>query len=672
MICRYMFEFKGLRVMQLRIPLLLIIGINFFVTVDTLVRIQEEPDPCVLIGIESAFILPSQRTITTITAASGNGKSSSENSSGDTLQSKTEREETGGQQPQPQPQPQRQPQQRERPEIILHVGPAKTRTSTIQDGLARSAVELQADGYEYIGHNGGVLRSDGSHVTSELRDLLCLRNGDDNTPEQRNNLIGSNEYLQAVTSEYRQEWMDLTTTNKETGTTNITTANNAGCGDGVGNHNWDLRVVVTYRRLFEIIPSAYHQFFKKKRNIHMAPDLYGHRDWPGVEGNYRIPTLPEFLEHPESFCRHCSPTKEYSYPAYHFWGEAFPVSLFHFHQNGGLFDNFICHALPGSGLCRKVVRSPAPVRRPPPRRTNRSTRYIDCDILAVRAHEMGLVHQSDDRFGLVGAIGEFWKKLVKDRVDVENGTEDGEIGNPFLPKVCPDETLLAAIYDKAATLEAWAVDTLAAQQQQPHMRPSTNVTPAATAVVDGIIEDFEENWKLILDSEKLCSIDAPAALEQATWTDFFRRRWSSFESNTTTPSLSSSVMAEEEEEESNTTTPSSSPTTPSSSSSVMAEEEEGEEEGCSDSPFNAMVNKQPRDCAWIVDNDMCSKSRLRVHCRASCNNCEMCKDSPVNFIVVDEDDGTEQTMHCSWDVDFESLCADDDIAKTCRRTCGLC
>ena len=69
------------------------------------------------------------------------------------------------------------------------------------------------------------------------------------------------------------------------------------------------------------------------------------------------------------------------------------------------------------------------------------------------------------------------------------------------------------------------------------------MTAAATDVVDGIIEDFEENWKSILDSEKLCSIDAPAALEQATWTDFFRRRRSSFESTTT----ESPTTASEEE-----------------------------------------------------------------------------------------------------------------------------
>jgi len=118
-----------------------------------------------------------------------------------------------------------------------------------------------------------------------------------------------------------------------------------------------------------------------------------------------------------------------------------------------------------------------------------------------------------------------------------------------------------------------------------------------------------------------------------------------------------------------TSSPRSSPTSlPTASPTVSGE--------CRDSPLNARVNNEDRDCAWIVDNGKCAKNKFKFHCRVGCDKCDQCKDSKVNFVAVV--DGAEEILKCAQDVDVDDdeardrLCADGDIAMTCPKTCGLC
>jgi len=153
------------------------------------------------------------------------------------------------------------------------------------------------------------------------------------------------------------------------------------------------------------------------------------------------------------------------------------------------------------------------------------------------------------------------------------------------------------------------------------------------------------------------------------------------------PDICTCVCEDENEDEPLTAAPTVSPTSSSTSSlttvsptasptAFPTSPPTADSSECRDSPLDARVNNQDRDCDWIVDNGKCTKNKFKFHCRASCDKCDQCKDSKVNFVAVV--DGAEEILKCAQDVDVDDdeardrLCADGDIAATCPKTCGLC
>jgi len=118
-----------------------------------------------------------------------------------------------------------------------------------------------------------------------------------------------------------------------------------------------------------------------------------------------------------------------------------------------------------------------------------------------------------------------------------------------------------------------------------------------------------------------------------------------------------------------TLSPTLSPTPPPTTTLTTDQQE------CVDSPLNAKINNRQRGCDWIVNTDKCPKQKFWRHCRASCYRCNQCKDSKLNFTA--SIDGTNRHIKCAKDVDLDDetrdrLCADQDIALTCPKTCGVC
>jgi len=87
---------------------------------------------------------------------------------------------------------------------------------------------------------------------------------------------------------------------------------------------------------------------------------------------------------------------------------------------------------------------------------------------------------------------------------------------------------------------------------------------------------------------------------------------------------------------------------------------------CQDSPFTAIVGGNSRTCTWIANNgSRCSKRRFWAHCHQSCNACDQCRDSNINFQY------NGNTVKCNDGV-TSAMCSDADIAATCPRVCGTC
>lgn len=354
--------------------------------------------------------------------------------------------------------------------LVLHVGPGKTGTTSIQATLGKNWSEavFRSDHYKYIGNNGGILKRTLSYncdnnntvgcnhaLSSELVDLL---------EKEDRNLVGSNEFLGSLNDEKRQAWVDATRDKK-----NVT------------RNKWNMTVVVSYRRLHELLLSSYNQHFKKNR-INSERRSYGHHNWPGVQGNYKIPTFSEYLANEVDLNEHDSVR------TYEAWGKDFPVSIFNIHQEGDLTTNFVCQAIPDADrMCQRLTNEG-------PKETkgndNRSTRFLDYDILAVTAYEKGLVHEFDKRYELSRAIQLQHKKLKRSKRD--------------LPQACPNKDSLDQLYKASLKFETWA---LAFGVSKP-------------------VTDFNASWNTILEKEKLCSVNATAALEQDIWREFFRLRYS--------------------------------------------------------------------------------------------------------------------------------------------------
>mmetsp|Transcript_17846 Transcript_17846/g.20548 ORF Transcript_17846/g.20548 Transcript_17846/m.20548 type:complete len:450 (+) Transcript_17846:248-1597(+) len=371
----------------------------------------------------------------------------------------------------------------DRPLLILHVGPGKTGTTSIQEILAKkwSKNALLSDHYLYIGNNGGILEKSQSYqcagranksicnLSSKLTDLVRYNEN------QPTNLVGSNEFLANLNSTIRRAWVDAT------------------------RDKWDVRIVVSYRRFHELLPSNYNQHFKKTR-IPAKKSVDGHHNWPGIGGNIRVPSLPEYLLSKIN-------DKEFeSFNSYQAWSEDFPnnaTSVFHFHQEGDLTTNFVCQAIPcAQTMCDQMTKKT--IARPLSN-SNRSTNYLGYDILAVYAYEQGLVHEFYNRYSLAMAIGKHHKEwlLSGGTNSSASTTTETDIDNLHLPMVCLNADALAKLYEISLWFELWA-------------KP---FAPKPTT-------DFDASWNATLDKQTLCSVDAAKALEQVGWKEFFHSRYS--------------------------------------------------------------------------------------------------------------------------------------------------
>lgn len=339
-----------------------------------------------------------------------------------------------------------------KPLLVLHVGPGFTDTGSIQATLAKDWSEefLRSDHYKYIGNNADILKVSKSYrckgevtegctrtLSPQLMDLL---------EKEDQNLVGSNRVLGTLDDDKRQAWVDATT------------------------NKWDVKIVVDYVRLHELLPNRYNQAYEK--------ETFGHHNWPGIKGSYKIPSFSEYL------AEHVDWNEHETLQIREAWGKDFAVSTFNVHQEGDLTANFVCQAIPGADhMCQRLTNDGS---EPKKGRSKGSAFIPDYDRMAVQAYEQGLVHEADNRYELAQAIQEHHKK-----------------GKEELPRACPDKETLDQVYDASLKFESWALELGASKP----------------------VTDFNAHWDTILKQKKLCGVDAAAAVEQEVWRSFLRLRY---------------------------------------------------------------------------------------------------------------------------------------------------
>lgn len=385
-----------------------------------------------------------------------------------------------------------------KPLFVIHIGPVKTGTTTLQCALQSLSQDLLSLD-KFVVAETESCRPDTPSTLSNLtytkggvatydNVLLgkafapgCLGQWSQNVTgmpacwidsyerfarqhaQQNHSIIISNEILSQVTSKVPVEFVyDLVES----------------------LHDFQVKIVVTYRPWFEWVASLQDQTTKGF--------LEKYRDWPG-HGNTRARKL-ESLQH--YIGRQLSNRRRQHLPAqsFPFVDDAIQIfqndsriqlEILDIREKGDLITNFVCEALSGAtNTCNKLKSGNSKHHDDKNKAENRQW----YDMLAVEAYEKGLV-SSRSRLHVFKRIRDFQEtRLNKSSTD--------------FAKACPSETFLKRIWRETLRRQK----NIRPKQQHGHIQRKLRIT-------------FDK----AVQSEKFCTINATAVLEDQQWINFFER-----------------------------------------------------------------------------------------------------------------------------------------------------
>jgi predicted SnoaL-like aldol condensation-catalyzing enzyme len=388
----------------------------------------------------------------------------------------------------------------EKPYFVIHIGPVKTGTTTLQCALQSLSQSLKKDGIiiaetescrpdldlsistftnNLTWTKGGAATYDNVVLGKAFapNGLGQWSNDTDATgmPEcwmqsyvkfakghaqQHHSIILSNEILSQTVTKFTQSFVDDLVESLD---------------------DFQVVVVVTYRPWFEWVASLQDQMTK---NI-----LVRQREWPGNEGGRRIDSLHRFMERQLRYKRQHT-TKRQKYP---FVDEIIPIFCNHsqidlkivdIHEDGDFVTNFVCKTLSGAtGTCNALKNTNDTIED-----RNKAENKLWYDILAVEAYEKGMV--SGSRLRVYNRIRKFQQETL------------GKTSTDF-PKICPPSGFLKRILKESiqAAKRIWPNPARHGRLERRHRRLFARA----------------------VEADKFCTINATAVLEDRGWIDFFNR-----------------------------------------------------------------------------------------------------------------------------------------------------
>jgi hypothetical protein len=380
-----------------------------------------------------------------------------------------------------------------KPYLVIHVGPPKTGTTTLQDALFRMNEEgiLAKDDYSYV------KTSSEKMVSYKVMSLSChmqllkqrkAHNDDDSLSDSlrkvecwKETLEGLDPYLKSKTNlifsaepwSFQRMWMSTEEGYAMVDWTSLYLTL---------SHDWNLLLVFSYRRYPEWIFSAKQQIDQFKP---AKPRL---NKWPGRQGGKKL----EFID-PLPSSRQSMPSISYRYSdsllkEMQKYPEI-PTAIFNMHnlERGGLCSTFVCDILENAPhACQYILKEEATgegVKNP--------SQSLFYDFLAVAAYQSGVIN---------GTI--FKRHHVT--VQIQKHHEETLQQGPFdFPLKCPPKSELDSFLNLSLSLEQEVVPGFAA--------------------LTGVEEQHRSSFWKSVDRKKLCWIDTDAVLRNATWQDFFGR-----------------------------------------------------------------------------------------------------------------------------------------------------
>jgi hypothetical protein len=383
----------------------------------------------------------------------------------------------------------RTPFNKNKPWFLLHVGPPKTATTTLQMELAKlnSSGILKQDNYLYLGRDSRVpdnapeygtwlyrlltnsschvlVRAARQHNTTTIypkcwRKLTRLLH---KLSDSGKHVIISDERFGFVDSKLYYDWQAM----KDL---------------FLLEENWNFQVIVSYRRYYDWIVSVQSQ-----RNREWGPL----RQWPQNEG---APPLPPLYESLQVLMHNPYPYKYLSTSALLHKLNRYNVSstIFNMHHSGNnnnatLVSTFTCHTLPlapASCLYTSINATTTAETH-----SNVALNFYMYDGLVCQAAELGYINTTRYSRPAVAQMAQAFHQ------NVLHGTK--------LPLTCPTKLELTPLLQQSMDYEE-------------EILPDFYKSPLGKTTLQ---DDF---WKAV-QNDKFCSVNVQAALQQEEWQRFFQ------------------------------------------------------------------------------------------------------------------------------------------------------
>ena len=396
-----------------------------------------------------------------------------------------------------------------KPYFILHVGPPKTATTTIQCGLHHYSQQLALNhSYYFVGKQCASEKSDilpngeqqipGHHLmmgliydnptsrgVEKLKDRLTYHH------HRHNNIIFSLEAMAGHLEDKPEVWKAL----------------------GELLQEWNVRIVISYRHYFDWIRSMYYQSYIGNTYLR----------WPHEKNGQKHPSFQEYLEYhllrfdngdidvndPRAFGQHMS-LSSYRKFSKHFDD----VQVFNLHQQHqeDVFTNFICQMLPppSTTVCQTIQAERSHPHHSDSNSTTSSNKNVhrvsdsfDADRIAFEAYNQKII--DGHKISKKALVKKIKEQLIKTEID-----------SNIKYQMCLPEPLLQRFLNASLMFER----DLTVEVNEHYTEGSRSTMTTASS-----FHRNETNHRLqfqeAVQKRKFCEIDPMKVLQNDTWIDFF-------------------------------------------------------------------------------------------------------------------------------------------------------
>lgn len=376
------------------------------------------------------------------------------------------------------------PERTGKPLFILHIGPPKTGTTTLQCELGAKFPQLLQENFHYLGfyypplcglpedHDVGGFSDATRAVLLHCYSDHALEGCDlDNDLEEQwrefeKILLSHKEHNVIMSDEmfhHHFEEKDVKRMAK------------------ILNPHWDVRILYTYRHFYSFVPSLYQQV---NDPYAIEPGMaFAHEKtiWPS-EGGYKIVSFRDG--------NHFKVDAEMT--RFNLWTDSFNwVQVFNMENTkGDYLPDFICTMIPESKvLCQDAKKEDASKHKD----NDSSSKFLHFDMLAVEAHEQGLLKNTKKT-----------RPQVRDAVQEFCKSKDWSFQH--FPLDClsqPElESFLQESLDQAHILQPYFAN------------PRDSSEPS-------IDQEIVSGFQSYREKKKFCSVNTKRTLEEHPWRQFF-------------------------------------------------------------------------------------------------------------------------------------------------------